>query len=567
MLLGIGLAALLGAGLAALLIHPAPADLSRYKFTPIARDAFTKWFAAWSPDGKSVAYTALIGGVGQVFTKTLDALDATQVTHASDACERPFWSPDGATIYYSSLGDLWAIAASGGTPEVVMEKAAAPGLHPDGRTLVFARDGNTWVGSLRGGTPRKLEQAPRGVVTEAAFGLMKFSPDGSRLAVRAAGELWIVPFPSGTPRNLGHGVVYGASWFPDNRHLVIVGQNAPFLAILDTTDGSRRVIYPGTDPRIHPSVSPDGKRIAFSGGAVEWDVLEISLPDGRIHTTVGGGGIALEPEWAPSGTHYLFSRADIGDELVIEDRSATEGFSRRVVDEPAGTDDFAAMPRWAPDGTRFLFVQHAAGRRQLAISSASGGAFTPLAELNSEEAHAWSPDGQWVAFTRIEGGKQQLVKMRPVANAAPMVLANAAPAVTTRAMIQWSPAGDWIAYPSANGMYIISPDGYTARRLTARKLLAFAFSKDGAQVYGILRSTAGEGGQWRLYAIDVKTGVDKMLASVDLPSSANAIAGFSLHPDGKRFLTSIAKWPYDIWMLEGFDQPKQTTWLDRLMRR
>ena len=38
-------------------------------------------------------------------------------------------------------------------------------------------------------------------------------------------------------------------------------------------------------------------------------------------------------------------------------------------------------------------------------------------------------------------------------------------------------------------------------------------------------------------------------------------------PDGKRFLTSIAKWPYDIWMLEGFDQPKQTTWLDRLLRR
>jgi len=34
-------------------------------------------------------------------------------------------------------------------------------------------------------------------------------------------------------------------------------------------------------------------------------------------------------------------------------------------------------------------------------------------------------------------------------------------------------------------------------------------------------------------------------------ASANTIAGFSLHPDGKRFLTSIAKEPYDIWMLEG----------------
>lgn len=42
-----------------------------------------------------------------------------------------------------------------------------------------------------------------------------------------------------------------------------------------------------------------------------------------------------------------------------------------------------------------------------------------------------------------------------------------------------------------------------------------------------------------------------MLASLDLPASVNGIDGFSLHPDGKRFLTSIAKWPYDIWMLEG----------------
>jgi Tol biopolymer transport system component len=212
-------------------------------------------------------------------------------------------------------------------------------------------------------------------------------------------------------------------------------------------------------------------------------------------------------------------------------------------------------------------VQHAAGRLQLAISSASGGAFTPLAELNSVEAHAWSPDGKWVAFARVEGGKQRLVKMRPLANATPVVLANATPAVTTYDMIQWSPAGDWIAYPSANGTYMISPDGSTARKLTARKLLAFAFSKDGAQVYGILRSTAGEGAQWRLYAIDVKTGADKMLASLDLPASANGIDGFSLHPDGKRFLTSIAKWPYDIWMLEGFDPPRQKTWLDRFLRR
>ena len=48
----------------------------------------------------------------------------------------------------------------------------------------------------------------------------------------------------------------------------------------------------------------------------------------------------------------------LGSKRVIEDRSAAEGFSRRVADAPEGTNDFVAFtPRWSPDGTRFLFSQ------------------------------------------------------------------------------------------------------------------------------------------------------------------------------------------------------------------
>ena len=52
-----------------------------------------------------------------------------------------------------------------------------------------------------------------------------------------------------------------------------------------------------------------------------------------------------------------------------------------------------------------------------------------------------------------------------------------------------------------------------------------------------------------------------MIAPLDLPASNDNIAGFSLHPDGKRLLTSIAKWPFDIWMLEGWAcMPKDMAW-------
>ena len=444
---------------------------------------------------------------------------------------------------------------------MVKDNAEAVALHPDGKTLVFRRGAKAWIGTLKGSEARPYWEAPHRPVM-----WRQFSPDGSKLAVIDAQDLWIVPYPSGAPRNVGAINASSASWFPDSRH--IVAQESRSLILVDTTNGSRRTILHGPDPVAWPSVSPDGKRIAYTAASSEWDVLEISVPDGRIHSMASGGGVSWLPDWAPSGTHYSFS-TDRTNSFVIEDRSLAEGFSRHLAEAPPGGRILVASPRWAPDGMRFLFVQGPERQPRLAIGNSSGGAWTPLADLSQSElnAHAWSPDGQWIAFVKRVGGKQQLLKMRPAAGATPVVLAKAAPAVGELSMIQWSPTGDWIAYPSVEGISMVSPDGDTVRKLTAGFLLAYSFSKDGAQVYGIMENTTGEGPQWQLHSIDVKTGAERMLAPVDLPASTADIAGFSLHPDGKRFLTSIAKRPYDIWMLEGFDQASSKTWLDRLLRR
>jgi serine/threonine protein kinase len=564
-ILGISLVAAVacGAGLAALLIRPPAADFSAYKFKSIARAGTTERYPKWSPDGRSIVYTTEIHGVYQIFTKGIDSLETAQLTHAADSCTQPFWSPDGATIYYISHGNLWSVGASGGTPELAMENASSAALHPDGKTVAFLRDGKLWAGPLRGGAPREIGLAP-----DANATWMAFSPDGSRLGAILLWKLWILEYPSGASRNLG---VFGrdASWFPDSRHLAVNGGDFENTMLLtDTTDGSSRVMYRVTGRLLDPSVSPDGKKMLFSGGgAAQWDILDVSLADGHVHTLVGGGGVSWEPDWAPSASHFLFSTFGEGSGGYIVDRSAAEGFSRRVADALPGEDSYALGPRWAPDGTRFLFTQGQVSHMQLAIANASGRRPIVLAENVAENAHAWSPDGQWVVFLRREGGKEQVVKMKPVAGAAPIVLATGGPAADDYSMIQWSPAGDWIAYRSADGTSMISPDGKTPRILTARILLAFAFSKDGAQVYGVVRNTEGQGALWQLHSIDVKSGADRLLAPLDFPAYTANIAGFSLHPDGKRFLTSIAKWPYDIWMLEGFDAPRPKTWVERLAHR
>ncbi len=567
---GAGAFACLAAG-SALTLFVSPSrvtapDLSAYKFTPLSQGEAEERSPHWSPDGKSIAYTTRVHGVMQVFTIPSGTFpggtaDAVQLTRADQNCSFPFWSPDGASVYYISGGNLWSVSAAGGTAEKIYEDVTAAALHPDGKTLAFDRGRKLWIASLKGGEAKELWGGPTN-------GGLSFSPDGAKLAQDSIGPVWIVPYPSGSPRPLEAGgpVLNAPSWFPDNRHMAIVvrtgGGGRSTLSIIDTVDGTRRTIGVGPYSFSSPSVSPDGKRIAYETGQFGWDILEISIPNGEIHTLISGG-ISMTPDWAPSGTHFIFS-IPTGDGAGIVDRQAGgDGFSRRLGDA-SGSD-----PQWSPDGGRFVFSRSVDRVGSLMLANAAGGGVVLLDSIPFGTLHgmSWSPDGQWITYLREIAGKQDLMKIRATPAAAPEIVANARPRTWQDSMPRWSPAGDWIAFPAADGVDLISPDGKSAHNLTSRKLLAYGFSKDGSQFYGISQNTTGTGAQWQLYSVNVKTGAEKFLAPVDLPASIDRVAGFSIHPDGKRLLTSVAKFPFDIWMLEGFGQPEPKSFLDRLLRR
>ena len=563
--------------IASLLLLPAPGpDISSYSFTPLSRQDATERWPVWSPDGNSIAFLTSVHGILQVFTKSIDRTDAAQLTRSTSDCGIPFWAPDGSTIYYVSRGSLWAVPASGGTPELVLDKTGNATIHPDGTTLAFVRGGKLWVTSLKKEAPREFGISP---FPPSEVSAARFSPDGSKLMTAAANDTWILPFPSGTPwkvKDLSAVLPGGAAWLPDNRHVVAPGPTSGAstwtLWRVDTRDGSRERIYASAESIIGASISPDGKRLAYQTGQIEWNVLEISLPSGAVHTAMSGSGIvSWWPDWAPSGTHYMVSTNRSGAS-AIEDVSAADGFSRRLA-APSDPEGFVSTPRWAPDGSRFTFLSVDLGSGsgpRLMVANASGSNATTLEEnasfRNPTIRPSWSPDSQWIAYARPGGARMQVVKMRPGSSSSPQLLTEFAPGNWTNyPVVEWSPKGEWIAYPTQEGLALTSPDGKNTRKLTDRKLQVYGFSKNGETLFGILRDTSGEGPQWQLYSVDVKTGTDTFLATVDLPASADSIAGFSLHPDGKRFLTSIAKWPFDIWMMEGFDTP--TSWWERLVRR
>jgi serine/threonine protein kinase len=568
-----GLSLLLGAALILWLLPPPPPDISSYKFTPISRQDAAERDPEWSPDSKSIAFTTDIHGISQVFTKALDSPQAAQITHSTISCAGPFWARDGSTIYYRAGTGLRSVPASGGNSTLVLDRASNVDLHRDGDTIAFTRDGRLFIGSLKGGDPKPIDAPP---FPNTQVGSGNFSPDGTKLLVGVGGAspasaaLWLLPFPSGTPRKLDT-PASGVEWFPDSVHVLTFhysGRNSMTLMRLNVLNLKSEVFLNSPTVMSQASISPDGKRMAYETGQVEWDVLEISVPSGAVQTNLSGSGVvSLWPDWAPSGSHYLVE-TDRSGTVAIEDISTAEGFSRRLAALGSGEAE-VTEPRYAPDGSRFTYFARGYGGSQLMLANAGGGAASVVDRLGVAGTSAWSPDSQWIAYFRKEGPNLQLLKISPGASISPVTIATleqkGRPDWMNNFLIQWSPDNDWIAYPSSEGIMLISPDGKSRRKLTARMLQIFGFSKDGRQLFGIVRNTNGNVPDWQLYSVDVKTGADKFLAPVDLPASADAIAGFSMHPDGKRFLTSIAKFPFDIWMMEGFDQRK--TRLEALFHR
>jgi Tol biopolymer transport system component len=104
---------------------------------------------------------------------------------------------------------------------------------------------------------------------------------------------------------------------PDSRHLVAAAcppENCELL-LIDTQEGTTRVLYPIPSALHSPAVSPDGTRIAFSSGVFGWNLVEVVLQDGKARILPSLG---IYPAWAPSGNHYVFT-SDRSGKWAIED--------------------------------------------------------------------------------------------------------------------------------------------------------------------------------------------------------------------------------------------------------
>jgi TolB protein len=131
--------------------------------------------AAWSPDGRVLAFTVRKGSGAEVWTAPTAGGAPKKLTDtAKAAAEFPVWSPDGRRLAYlvrtRSTSEIWTMNADGtdrkALTKSLLGRNIAPSWSPDGRRILFASDRvdgnrmNVYVMDADGAGVRNVSNSP-----------------------------------------------------------------------------------------------------------------------------------------------------------------------------------------------------------------------------------------------------------------------------------------------------------------------------------------------------------------------------------------------------------------------
>ena len=109
----------------------------------LTRGTVASFFHAWSPDGKTIAFTRGSASHADIFTIPAAGGAETQLTHDT-VNDGPAYSPDGQYIYFDSARSgttqIWRMRADGTEAEQMTDDDrlnSSPHISPDGSTLAF----------------------------------------------------------------------------------------------------------------------------------------------------------------------------------------------------------------------------------------------------------------------------------------------------------------------------------------------------------------------------------------------------------------------------------------------
>ena len=399
-------------------------------------------------------------------------------------------SPDGETIVFDLLGDLYTLPFAGGDATPLTEGMAydsQPRYSPDGSQVLFVsdRDGseNLWLIDVASQATRQLTDA-----SANNYESPEWLPDGDYVvAAVGAGalaggdrrnpKLWMWHVDGGTGIQLidepGSRRVTGPAPTPDGRRIWFAQRerlwqyNAIFpqyqLAVYDRETGEQYVRTSRYGSALRPTISPDGAWLVYgtrhedrtglrlrelASGDERWLAYPVQRDD---QESVAGADTLPGMSFTPDSSELVVSYggriwrvplAEGAAPIAVPFRVRTEleigpelAFEYPVDDSLRFTVRQIRDAAPSPDGTTLAF----AALDRLYVRPIPDGEPRRLTELDMVEAQpAWSPDGAWIAFVTWSADGGHLYKVRADGSAPPVRLS------TRPAIFQhpaWSPDG------------------------------------------------------------------------------------------------------------------------------
>ncbi|MEE8523823.1 MAG: protein kinase, partial [Thermoanaerobaculia bacterium] len=339
---------------------------------------------------------------------------------------------------------------------------AEPAASPDGRLVAYSseRDGvwQIWIKQYPGGDEAALTAGPDD-------GRPRISPDGSYvLFARTVGEktsLLRVPVVGGEPRKVIDDASDG-DWSPDGGRIVFLRSSRQNeigsieVGIVDATGRGSRIIASLEGIRLDfPRWSPDGTTIAITQAGSENSPNSILLVDAgsgalRNLTPPPPAGLLSATAWSGRGEALVYVKSET---FIAGAFGSTAG---RIVRQEIASGRARTL-MWLPSGSEVidifapgaLLVGERTARQNL-IEFPFDDRPAPatkkrwLTHGNSiDRQPAFSPDGEWVAFSSNRSGNLDLYKVATSSGAIRRITEDAAddwdPAFTSDSrQIVWS---------------------------------------------------------------------------------------------------------------------------------
>jgi len=165
-----------------------------------------------------------------------------------------------------------------------------------------------------------------------------------------------------------------------------------YLANGDGSNKTRLTDHIAVD--IYPRLNRGCTRIVFASNRTgNYEIFTMN-PDGSGLTQLTSNGADdVNPFWSPDGTRIAFQSYRDGQAEIYVMNADGSGQTRLTWDSA-----YDGMPAWSPDGTKIAFVSRRTGGHGIWVMNADGGGQMQLANQPYSEGPAWSPDGSQIAY-------------------------------------------------------------------------------------------------------------------------------------------------------------------------